>query len=74
MVKLRRTIRKNIRERVKIRKGLKMEAAPHTVVEAIIDYGVNNAFFFEGITPAKRIKTYIFGDDFKACMEKLWMR
>ena len=51
-----------------------MEAAPHTVVEAIIDYGVNNAFFFEGITPAKRIKTYIFGDDFKACMEKLWMR
>jgi hypothetical protein len=41
-----------------------------TVRDAMIVCGVNNINLFDGDTPAQRIATDLFGDDFATCMDK----
>jgi hypothetical protein len=40
------------------------------VRDAMTECGVNNANLFEGETPAQRITTDLFGDEFATCMDK----
>jgi hypothetical protein len=41
-----------------------------TVYDAMVACGVNDADNFDGETPAVRIATDLFGDDFATCMDK----
>jgi hypothetical protein len=41
-----------------------------TVYDAMVACGVNDAGDFNGDTPAVRIATDLFGDDFATCMDK----
>ena len=42
----------------------------HTVQDAIILCGVNDATVFNGSTKAERIADDVFDDDFQSCMDK----
>ena len=42
----------------------------HTVQDAIILCGVNDAIVFNGLTKAERIADDVFDDDFQSCMDK----
>jgi hypothetical protein len=41
-----------------------------TIRDAMIACGVNDADLFDGDTPAARIATDLFGDDYATCMDK----
>jgi hypothetical protein len=47
-----------------------MIAIPFNVYDAIVACGVNDADHFDGDTPAVRMATDLFGDDFATCMDK----
>ena len=47
-------------------------AAPFTVLDAMILSGINNGDLFNGLTPAQRMVTEIFDDDFDSCIDKTY--
>ena len=47
-------------------------AAPFSVLDAMILSGINNVDQFNGQTPAERMATEIFDDDFESCIDKTY--
>ena len=43
-----------------------------TILDAMILVGVNHIDLFDGLTPAQRIATAIFDDNFLSCIDKTY--